>query len=237
MRPELMQIMSSMQQHSTHYSVKADGSDGSVMLDSIHAFCTTRAVTEASQVHVTEIIENLKGKIGTVPKHLIEPVMETMERIRSECQSMLKDLQTAKADGAKVSEADLKELRDREAQVTDLLAKLEDKLAGKATPGALRDAQKTGKALSTEIAEMRGAAQSIIDGQSPEVTELLTGIPAKPVLPPEQFGIECVVHAAGVLADGLIMTSTNTLPAGMSKVYGAKAHGAWQLFHAMNAIG
>jgi len=235
MRPELMQIMSSMQQHSVHYSVKCDGSDGIAQMDTMKAFCTSKPTAEQSQVFIADIIENLKGKIGSIPKHLIAPTITTMEKSKVELAMMLEEIKAKESSSKKVSEEEVKELRDRESQVSELIGKLKEKLGGK-TGGS--DVSKTARQLASEVTDLAAHASTMLsEEEAAEVNEFLTGIPAKTVLPPEYLGIETVVHAAGVLADGLIMTSTNNLGSNMSKVFGAKAHGAWHLFHGMNAMG
>merc|ERR1712187_420832 len=47
---------------------------------------------------------------------------------------------------------------------------------------------------------------------------------------------EVIVHAAGVLQDGLIVPNIQKAPDMFSKVYAAKAHGAWQLHRALTAL-
>merc|ERR1719203_89297 len=50
-----------MQQHSKHYSVKSDASDGIAQMDTMMAFCSSKTVAEQSQVYVTDLIDNLKA--------------------------------------------------------------------------------------------------------------------------------------------------------------------------------
>merc|ERR1712032_167677 len=176
-----------------------------------------------------------------IPKHLLKPTMATMEKVRKEILDMIDELNAKTGDEAKLSQAQVKELKDREAQVCELMGKLKDKIMGK--KGGFRDAQKSAEKASQEVSglhehtkEMLATLDPVTEMEAAEVQELLTGIKDKPVLPPEHLGIETIVHAAGVLADGLIMTSTNTVYQGMSKVFGAKSHCSWHLYHATGAL-
>merc|ERR1711879_278149 len=121
MPPQLLQLMSAMQSQCPHYMVKADGSDGAVMYDTVQAFCRPGFLTQ----QVNEL--GLKVKTITVPTAL--------------------------------------------------------------------------------------------------------------AIPQRKLGAgEVIVHAAGVLQDGLIVPNIQKAPDMFSKVYAAKAHGAWQLHRALTAL-
>merc|ERR1712242_600066 len=62
-------------------------------------------------------------------------------------------------------------------------------------------------------------------------------VPTALAIPQRKMGVgECIVHAAGVLQDGLMVPNIQKAPEMFSKVYAAKAHGAWQLHRTLNAL-
>jgi hypothetical protein len=224
MPPQLQQLMSAMQSQCPHYMVKADGSDGAVMFDTINAFCRPGFLTEQS-VTLGDVIDATKRQLEGMPQDMVLPTIDTMEKIQKEIKATSADAR-AKVDTAfDVAIADKEEIRDREDEVAELIEKLRARAAGGgAGPAAIRDIQKTSLALSVQVEELGVKIRNIT-------------VPTALALPQRKLGVgECIVHAAGVLQDGLILPNIQKAPDMFSKVYGAKAHGAWQLHCATTAL-
>merc|ERR1712217_912351 len=131
------------------------------------------------------------------------------------------DAKTKAMLGAVVSEDDAIDIKDREDEVAELISKLQAKLKG---PLALSDVKKTTGQLAKQVLALAVYVKS-------------TTIPTGLAIPQRKLGAgECVVHAAGVLQDGLIVPNLQKAGDMFSKVYGAKAHGAWTLHCAMAAL-
>lgn len=220
MPPALLQLMSAMQSQCPHYMVKADGSDGAVMFDTIQAFCRPGFLTEQS-VTLGDVIDATKRQLQGMPEELVLPTIDTLQNIQKMIQNTGADAK-AKA-GADVAIADREEIRDREEEVAELIGKLKEK-ASASGPIAIKDVQKTSLQLSEQVEELGVMIRSIT-------------VPTALALPQRKLGAgECIVHAAGVLQDGLILPNIQKAPDMWSKVYAAKAHGAWQLHCSLTSL-
>lgn len=222
MPPQLMQVMSAMQAQCPHYMVKADGSDGAVMFDTIQAFCRPGFLTEQA-ITLGDVIDATKRQLEGMPEDMLQPTLDTLEKIQKEIVATSADAKDKAQFGADVAIADKEEIRDREDEVAELIGKLKSRLAA-GGPAAIKDIQRTSLALSEQVTELGVVVRNIT-------------IPTQLALPQRKLGAgECIVHAAGLLQDGLIMTNIQKAPEMFSKVYGAKAHGAWQLHCAMTSL-
>merc|ERR1719277_2276171 len=128
-----------MQATCPHYMVKADGSDGSVMFDTIQAFCRPGFLTEQA-ITLGDVIDATHRQIEGMPESMLKPTLDTLERIQKEI--IATTTEAASKQGADVAIADKEEIRDREEEVAELIGKLRQKL-GSAGPAAIRDIQKT----------------------------------------------------------------------------------------------
>jgi len=222
MPPQLLQLMSAMQAQCPHYMVKADGSDGAVMYDTLQAFCRPGFLTEQA-VTLGDVIDATKRQLEDMPAELVKPTLETMEKIQKEMISTSKTAVAVSQFGATVSAADKQEIKDREDEVAELVSKLKDKASGKGVP-AIKDVAKTSTALAKQVTDLGVKVKNIT-------------VPTALAIPQRKMGVgECIVHAAGVLQDGLMVPNIQKAPEMFSKVYAAKAHGAWQLHRTLNAI-
>lgn len=220
MPPALLQLMSAMQSQCPHYMVKADGSDGAVMFDTIQAFCRPGFLTEQA-ITLGDVIDAAKRQLEGMPQELVQPTIDTLEKIQREILATSATAQNKARLGADVSIADKEEIRDREEEVGELIGKLQSKLEGKA---AIKDLSRTGMQLSEQVEELGVKVRNIT-------------VPTALALPQRKLGAgETVVHAAGLLQDGLILPNIQKAPDMFSKVYGAKAHGAWQLHCAYTSL-
>mmetsp|Transcript_60920 Transcript_60920/g.178698 ORF Transcript_60920/g.178698 Transcript_60920/m.178698 type:complete len:261 (-) Transcript_60920:95-877(-) len=215
MPPALLQLMSAMQAQCPHYMVKADGSDGAVMFDTIQAFCRPGFLTEQS-ITLGDVIDAAHRQMDGMPEDLVKPTLETLESIQREIQATSKEGAAKAMFTSDVSIADREEIKDREEEVAELIGKLKEKMAGKG-PAAVKDAHRTALMLSEQVTELGVKVRNIT-------------IPTSLAMPQRKMGVgECIVHAAGLLQDGLIVPNLQKAPDMFSKVYGAKAHGAWQI--------
>lgn len=223
MPPQLQQLMSAMQSQCPHYMVKADGSDGAVMFDTIQAFCRPGFLTEQA-VTLGDVIDAAKRQLEGMPENLIQPTIDTLENIRKEILATSSAAQGGKL-ATDVAIADKEEIRDREEEVADLIGSLRSKLdASKKGAVAIKDVQRTSMMLSEQVEELGVKVRNIT-------------VPTALALPQRKLGAgETVVHAAGVLQDGLILPNIQKAPEMFSKVFGAKAHGAWQLHCAYTSL-
>mmetsp|Transcript_42864 Transcript_42864/g.91347 ORF Transcript_42864/g.91347 Transcript_42864/m.91347 type:complete len:119 (-) Transcript_42864:102-458(-) len=116
-----------------------------------------------------------------------------------------------------------KEIKDREEEVAELVTKLKAK-AGGGGAAAIKDVAKTSEALAVQVNELGLKVKNIT-------------VPTALAIPQRKLGAgEVIVHAAGVLQDGLIVPNIQKAPDMFSKVYAAKAHGAWHLHRALTAL-
>ncbi|CAE8588226.1 unnamed protein product [Polarella glacialis] len=221
--PALQQLMSAMQSTCPHYMVKADGSDGSVMLDTIQAFCRPGLLTEQA-VTLGGVITATRQQMESMPSDLVRPALETLERIKKEIIDTSKEASAKVQFGADVSVEDAQEVRDREDEISELIAKLKTRVeTGAPGPAALHAIQKTGSELAEQVQELGVKVKSIT-------------VPTSLALPQRKLGVECIVHAAGILQDGLVLPNLQKAPDMWSKVYGVKAHGAYILHTATTAL-
>lgn len=222
MPPQLLQLMSAMQTTCPHYMVKADGSDGAVMFDTIQAFCRPGFLTEQA-ITLGEIIDSTRRQLEGMPKESVQSTIDTLENIQKEIIATNATAQNKAALGADVEFADKDEIRDREEEVAELIVKLKEKLASKG-PITAKDVQRTGRQLSEQVQELGVKINNIT-------------VPTALAIPQRKLGAgETIVHAAGILQDGLIVPNIQKAPEMFSKVYGVKAHGAWQLHCAMTSL-
>merc|ERR1719444_103345 len=61
-----------MQATCPHYMVKADGSDGAVMFDSIQAFCRPGFLTEQA-ITLGDVIDTTKSQLDNLPDKMLKP--------------------------------------------------------------------------------------------------------------------------------------------------------------------
>jgi len=223
MPPQLMQLMSAMQAQCPHYMVKADGSDGAVMYDTLQAFCRPGFLTEQA-VTLGDVIDATRRQLEDMPPDLVTPTLATMEKIQKEMVSTSATAMASQQFGATVSAADKQEIKDREEEVAELIAKLKERSSMKGGVAAIKDASKTTTALATQVNDLGVKIKNIT-------------VPTALAVQQRKMGVgECIVHAAGVLQDGLMVPNIQKAPEMFSKVYAAKAHGAWQLHRTLTAL-
>merc|ERR1740139_2107464 len=99
-----------MQSTCPHYLVKADGSDGAVMFDTIQAFCRPGFLTEQA-ITLGDVIDSTQRQLEALPDNMLKPTLDTLEKIQKEIIVTSADGQN-KA-GADVAIADKEEIRDR----------------------------------------------------------------------------------------------------------------------------
>jgi len=222
MPPQLLQLMSAMQAQCPHYMVKADGSDGSVMYDTVQAFCRPGFLTQQA-ITLGDVIDATKKQLDSMPADLVKPTLDTLEQIQKEMSSTAAAAKAKSFLGAEVSDVDKEEIKDREEEVAELVTKLKEK-AGGGGAAAIKDVAKTSEALALQVNELGLKVKNIT-------------VPTALAIPQRKLGAgEVIVHAAGVLQDGLIVPNIQKAPDMFSKVYAAKAHGAWHLHRALTAL-
>mmetsp|Transcript_40127 Transcript_40127/g.72711 ORF Transcript_40127/g.72711 Transcript_40127/m.72711 type:complete len:96 (+) Transcript_40127:73-360(+) len=87
------------------------------------------------------------------------------------------------------------------------------------------------EAIEKKLEEEGQALQAAIDNGPGLGATGEGGVPiAKPM------GVGTVVHAAGVLSDGLLIPNAGQLAEKFSKVFAAKAHGAWHIHQAASVL-
>merc|ERR1712060_479495 len=111
MPPQLLQVMSAMQSQCPHYMVKADGSDGAVMFDTIQAFCRPGFLTEQA-VTLGDVIDATKRQLEGMPEDMVTSTLETMEKIQKEMIATAKTAVDVSQLGATVSATDRQEIKD-----------------------------------------------------------------------------------------------------------------------------
>merc|ERR1719245_798223 len=116
-----------MQAQCPHYMVKADGSDGAVMYDTLQAFCRPGFLTEQA-VTLGDVIDATKRQLEDMPESLVKPTLETMEKIQKEMVTTAKTAVSVSQFNATVSAADKQEIKDREEEVAELITKLMEKI-------------------------------------------------------------------------------------------------------------
>merc|ERR1719491_895235 len=75
-----------MQSQCPHYMVKADGSDGAVMFDTIQAFCRPGFLTEQA-ITLGDVIDAARQQLEGLPDNLLKPTLETLVKIQREILS------------------------------------------------------------------------------------------------------------------------------------------------------
>merc|ERR1719323_1893511 len=81
--PQLQQLMTAMQSQCPHYMVKADGSDGAVMFDTIQAFSRPGFLTEQA-ITLGDVIDATRHQLEDLPDSMLKPTLETLEKIQKE---------------------------------------------------------------------------------------------------------------------------------------------------------
>merc|ERR1719453_708634 len=148
MPPQLLQLMSAMQAQCPHYMVKADGSDGSVMYDTVQAFCRPGFLTQQA-ITLGDVIDATKKQLETMPADLVKPTLDTLEQIQKEMSSTAAAAKAKSFLGAEVSDVDKEEIKDREDEVSKLKEK-----AGGSGAAAIKDVTKTSEALAIQVNEL-----------------------------------------------------------------------------------
>merc|ERR1719188_1932027 len=85
-----------MQSQCPHYMVKADGSDGAVMFDTIQAFCRPGFLTEQA-VTLGDVIDAAQRQFEGMPEDMLRPTLDTLENIQKEITNTSADAKS-KAD-------------------------------------------------------------------------------------------------------------------------------------------
>merc|ERR1740127_91389 len=104
-----------MQAQCPHYMVKADGSDGSVMYDTVQAFCRPGFLTQQA-ITLGDVIDATKKQLDTMPGDLVKPTLDTLEQIQKEISSTAAAAKAKSFLGAEVSDVDKEEIKDREEE-------------------------------------------------------------------------------------------------------------------------
>merc|ERR1719414_2668635 len=147
-----MQLMSAMQAQCPHYMVKADGSDGAVMYDTLQAFCRPGFLTEQS-VALGDVIDSTRRQMEDMPQDLVKSTLEMMEKIQKEMVSTSATAVAVASLGASVEASDRQEIKDREEEVAELIAKLKEKSSMKGV-AAIKEVSKTSTALATQVNDL-----------------------------------------------------------------------------------
>merc|ERR1740123_1225490 len=95
-----------MQSTCPHYMVKADGSDGAVMYDTIQAFCRPGFLTEQA-ITLGDVINAAHQQLEALPDNMLKPTLDTLEKIQKEIVSTSVDAKAKQ--GADVAIADKEE--------------------------------------------------------------------------------------------------------------------------------
>jgi len=192
-----------------------------VMFDTIQAFCRPGFLTEQA-ITLGDVIDAAKQQLEGLPDNMIKPTLDTLEKIQKEIIATSAAAQSDAQFGADVAIEDKDEIRDREDEVAELVGKLKERLAAK--PVAIKDIQKASLQLSEQVTELGVKVRDIV-------------VPTALAVPQRKLGAgECIVHAAGLLQDGLLVPNVTKQADMFSRVYGAKAHGAWTLNNAMASL-
>merc|ERR1719277_1074436 len=72
-----------MQSQCPHYMVKADGSDGAVMYDTVQAFCRPGFLTEQA-VTLGDVIDATKRQLADMPESVVKPTLDSLVKIQKE---------------------------------------------------------------------------------------------------------------------------------------------------------
>merc|ERR1719412_1272970 len=66
-----------MQAQCPHYMVKADGSDGAVMYDTLQAFCRPGFLTQQA-ITLGDVIDATQKQLDTMQADLVKPTLDTL---------------------------------------------------------------------------------------------------------------------------------------------------------------
>lgn len=221
MPPDMQQLVAAMQTQCPHYMVKADCSDGSAVFDTIQALCRPGFLTQQA-ILLGDIVDTVRQQIDIMPEELVRPTLDVLAQVHKDLLGVAADAKSKVLMSGVVAEDDKVDLRDREDEVAELIRKLQARAGpGVAAVGAVR---KTGAQLAEQVAALGVKLKSVTT-------------PTRLDLPQRRLGAaEVVVHAAGVLQDGLLLPNIQRAPDMFSKVFGPKAHAAWTLHQAVAAL-
>lgn len=210
------------------------------------------------------IIQGLKDAKGDVPDAQVTPVLENVQKVREELGEMLVELEANAGEGLMALPGP--EMQDREAEVNDLIDKMKTTMANsKPSVAVMGELGKVLGKLSSEVSTLHGLQRNAFPGKSAvdlggrplmKLTSEMTNqrtytgphwlspshlhpnneIQGRVAGPPGRVEGGMVVHAAGVLADGLIMPNHGDLGKKFSKCMASKAHGAWHIHRMMAAF-
>merc|ERR1719382_1490532 len=140
-----------MQAQCPHYMVKADGSDGAVMYDTLQAFCRPGFLTEQA-ITLGDVIDATKKQLDTMPESVVKPTLDSLTKIQKELfQTSAKAVAVAQFGASvSVSEEDKQDLKDKEAEIAELITKLKAKAAGGGV-ASVKEMGKTSSALAVQV--------------------------------------------------------------------------------------
>mmetsp|Transcript_27468 Transcript_27468/g.63497 ORF Transcript_27468/g.63497 Transcript_27468/m.63497 type:complete len:213 (+) Transcript_27468:66-704(+) len=180
-----------------------------------------------------------------------EQAIEQLEEAKKALQKVIAACEVSAVFSARVSETDERALRFKESSVADLIKKMKDKVEGGASTAVLQQVRTNATELIKALQELADQQSSAFKG-SAEIDKYLdanfgamqaidngpglgaTGEGGVPVAKP--MGVGTVVHAAGILSDGLLIPNAGQLAEKFSKVFAAKAHGAWHIHQAASVL-
>mmetsp|Transcript_19696 Transcript_19696/g.45951 ORF Transcript_19696/g.45951 Transcript_19696/m.45951 type:complete len:213 (+) Transcript_19696:92-730(+) len=194
---------------------------------------------------IEEMVSKLQGTQGA------EQAVEQLLEAKKALQAVIAECEKSAMFSARVSDGDERELRFKESKVSDTIKKLKDKLEGGASAAVIQQVRSNATDLVKELQELltqqkrafsgSASGDSYLDANMAALTAInngpglgASGEGGIPVAKP--MGVGTIVHAAGVLSDGLIMTNVGQLGEKFSKVFAAKAHGAWHIHQAASVL-
>mmetsp|Transcript_124763 Transcript_124763/g.353186 ORF Transcript_124763/g.353186 Transcript_124763/m.353186 type:complete len:225 (+) Transcript_124763:85-759(+) len=199
----------------------------------------------------------------STPDILIKPTYDKTREMHQAVREMLADAKESPDVGATPAQEESIQLLERE--IGHLISELSVELGSQPwhNPPSLRKLRENGEALQRKITDLRKQRKAVYPvkyvsagqwkgpqarvaggsntagkggaGGRVTVEEALQMVLDKKTVQ-YRGGLIGIVHAAGVLQDGLIVPNIQKAGEMFSKVYGAKAHGAWQLHCAMAAL-
>uniref|UniRef100_A0A7S1FBK9 Uncharacterized protein n=1 Tax=Noctiluca scintillans TaxID=2966 RepID=A0A7S1FBK9_NOCSC len=182
---------------------------------------------------IEKIIEDLKA----VPEGA-DSVIEKLSDVKTKLADLASKAGKNQAFSVQVGEQEARELKFKENQISELVFKLREKSGPKPSTATLQQMRRCAVDLSAEIVNL-DLHQQRLGGDSGRGEEVqyatdfdisTSGTSSKPM------GISTIVHAAGVLADGLVIPNQGKLAADFSKVWSSKAHSAWHFHQCMPAL-
>merc|ERR1719401_1400027 len=114
-----------MQSQCPHYMVKADGSDGAVMYDTVQAFCRPGFLTQQA-ITLSDVIDAAQRQMDSMPPEHVKPTLDTLEQIQAEMSSTAATAKAKSFLGAEVSDVDKEEIKDREDDLRDFILPILD---------------------------------------------------------------------------------------------------------------